>query len=145
MKENDILTFLMQGFIFDPTFCPKKDKLFCTEFIFRKGMPKTICDLVLYLQSEGLHFMNISWYDFIPVLKNAISNTVFYKAFWSLIFNFFFKRWNHEKDPYPKCGWISALHNRLLYDLGTCFADTGILVWHLFSLGLLKPSLLHLI
>ena len=78
MKENGILTFLMQGFIFDPTFCPKKDKLFCTEFIFRKGMPKTICDLVLYLQSEGLHFMNISWYDLIPVLKNAISNTVFY-------------------------------------------------------------------
>ena len=29
--------------------------------------------------------------------------------------------------------------------LGTCFSDTGILIWHLFSLGLLKPSLLHLI
>ena len=30
-------------------------------------------------------------------------------------------------------------------ELGTCFDDTGILVWHLFSLGLMKPSLLHLI
>ena len=30
-------------------------------------------------------------------------------------------------------------------DLGTCFVDTRILVWHLFPLGLLKPVLLHLI
>ena len=28
-------------------------------------------------------------------------------------------------------------------ELGTCFGNTGTLVWHLFSLGLLKPSLLH--
>ena len=30
-------------------------------------------------------------------------------------------------------------------DLGTCFVDIRILVWHLFPLGLLKPLLLHLI
>ena len=30
-------------------------------------------------------------------------------------------------------------------ELRTCFGDTGILVYHLFFLGLLKPSLLHLI
>ena len=30
-------------------------------------------------------------------------------------------------------------------ELVTSFGDTGTLVWHLFSLGLLKPSLLHLI
>ena len=29
--------------------------------------------------------------------------------------------------------------------LGTCFVDTGILVRHFFSLGRLKPLLLHLI
>ena len=29
--------------------------------------------------------------------------------------------------------------------LATCFGDTGILIWHLFSLGVLKPSLFHLI
>ena len=31
------------------------------------------------------------------------------------------------------------------HELGTCFGDTGILVWQLFFLGILKPSLLHLI
>ena len=29
--------------------------------------------------------------------------------------------------------------------LGTCYGDKGDLVWHLFSLVVLKPSLLHLI
>ena len=28
---------------------------------------------------------------------------------------------------------------------GTCFGNTEILAWHLFSLGILNPSLLHLI
>ena len=32
-----------------------------------------------------------------------------------------------------------------IQELGTCFGDRRILVWNLFSLGLLKPSLLHLI
>ena len=27
------------------------------------------------------------------------------------------------------------------HELGTYFGDTGILGWHIFSLGLLKPSL----
>ena len=30
-------------------------------------------------------------------------------------------------------------------ELGACFVDTGILVWNLFSIGLLKPSLLRII
>ena len=34
-------------------------------------------------------------------------------------------------------------HYTIVYthELGTYFGDTGILAWHLFSLGLLKPSL----
>ena len=32
-----------------------------------------------------------------------------------------------------------------LQKLGTCFVDTGVLVWRLLSLEILKPSLLHLI
>ena len=32
-----------------------------------------------------------------------------------------------------------------IQDLGTFFVNTVILVWHLFFLGLLKPSLIHLI
>ena len=65
-------------------------------------------------------------------------------ASWSLSFKFFFKRENHGEHPLSKCGWINALHNRLLYQgLGTCFGDARILVWYLFSIGILKPSLLH--
>ena len=40
---------------FEPYFWPKKDKLFCPVFVFRRGMSNAICDLVLYLQSEDLN------------------------------------------------------------------------------------------
>ena len=50
MKEYDVL-----GSILDHIFGPKKDKLFCPVFVFRRGMSNAICDLVLYLQSEGLN------------------------------------------------------------------------------------------
>ena len=70
------------------------------------------------------HFMIISRYSFIVVLKNGIGNKVFYSvasrklvyfskcdgsiyllwAFWSLTFNFFFKRGNYEEHPLSKCG-----------------------------------------
>ena len=58
IKEDDVLTFLRLGPIFDHIFGPKKDKLFCPVFVFCRGMSNAICDLVLYLQSENL---NISW------------------------------------------------------------------------------------
>ena len=58
IKEDDVLTFLILGPILDHIFGPKKDKLFCPVFVFRRGMSNAICDLVLHLQSEGL---NISW------------------------------------------------------------------------------------
>ena len=57
-KVADVLTSLMLGPILDNIFGPKKDKFFCPVFVFRRGMSNAICDLVLYLQSEGL---NISW------------------------------------------------------------------------------------
>ena len=55
MKEDDVLTFLILGSILDLSFGPKKDKLFCPVIVFRRGMSNAICDLVLYLQSEGLN------------------------------------------------------------------------------------------
>ena len=58
IKKDDVLTFLILGSILDNNFGPKKDKLFCPVFVFRRGMPNAICDVALYLQSEGL---NISW------------------------------------------------------------------------------------
>ena len=51
----DDLRFLMTRFILDHIFGPKKDKLFCTVFVFRRDMPNVISDLALYLQSEGLN------------------------------------------------------------------------------------------
>ena len=72
MKEYDVL-----GSILDHIFGPKKDKLFCPVFVFRRGMSNAICDLVLYLQSEVL---KISIYNSIPVLKDGIRNTVFYSV-----------------------------------------------------------------
>ena len=58
IKEGNVLTFLILGPILDHIFGPKKDKLFCPVFVFRRSMSNAICDLVLYLQSGGL---SISW------------------------------------------------------------------------------------
>ena len=55
IKEDDVLTFLILEFILDHIFGPKKDKLFCPVFVFRRGMSNAICDLVLYQQSKGLN------------------------------------------------------------------------------------------
>ena len=58
IKKDDFLIFLILEPIFDHIFDPEKGKLFCPVFVFRRGMYNGICDLALYLQSEGL---NISW------------------------------------------------------------------------------------
>ena len=57
-KRRRCSNILILGLILDHIFGPKKDKLFCPVFVFRRGMSNAICDLVLYLQSEGL---NVSW------------------------------------------------------------------------------------
>ena len=45
-----------------------------------------------------------------------------------------------------KCSLIRALHNSLLKaGVRKCFADTGILNWHFFSLGTWKALFLHLV
>ena len=63
-----------------------------------------------------------------------------------LSFKFFFKekimRNIHNQNVTELAHYIMVFYKQ---ELGTCFGDTGILVWHLFSLGLLKPSLLYLI
>ena len=43
------------GPILDHIFGPKKDKLFCPVFFFRRGMSNSICARLLYLQSVGLN------------------------------------------------------------------------------------------
>ena len=46
---------MILGPILDHIFGRKKDKLFCPVIVFRRGMSNAICNLVLYLQSEGLN------------------------------------------------------------------------------------------
>ena len=123
------LTFSVQGFTFDNSFGPKNDYLFCLVFVIRRLMPNTICDLVLYFKSEGLNIPWIYRCTSILALKSSIPNTVFYSvaswklfyfsklwsvdtisgvrqkrmylfwSFWSLIFNFYLIRRNHEEHP----------------------------------------------
>ena len=58
IKEDNVPTFLILKPILSHIFGPKKNKLFCPVFVLCRDMSNTICDLVLYLPSEGL---NISW------------------------------------------------------------------------------------
>ena len=93
IKEDDVLTFLILGPILDHIFDPKKDKLFCPVLVFCRGMPNAICDLVLYLQSEGL---NISWtYSGTTSFQNL--KTVFAIQYSTLSLNrsqFIFLKWD---------------------------------------------------
>ena len=54
IKKSDVLTFLILRTIFDHL-CPTRDRLLCSVFVFRRGKSSITCDLVLYLQSEGLN------------------------------------------------------------------------------------------
>ena len=49
MKKDIVLTLLILGFIFD-NIIP-----FLPVFVFHKSISNTICDIVLYLQSESLN------------------------------------------------------------------------------------------
>ena len=68
------------GFIFDDIFGPKKNDLFCSVFVFHRGMSIGILKYILYFKSEGL---NISWiplYNSILGLKDGFHNTMFYSV-----------------------------------------------------------------
>ena len=72
MKEVTALTFLILGFIFDHS-------IIGPVFSLRRVMSIAICDIVLYLQSEGLNILLI--YDGttpFQYLKTVIANTLFY-------------------------------------------------------------------
>ena len=86
----DDLRFLMTRFILDHIFGPKKDKLFCTVFVFRRDMPNVISDLALYLQSEGLN-TSLIYPRIIPLryLKTVFAFALFL-FFLGILFIFFF-------------------------------------------------------
>ena len=80
-RENDILTFLMLGPILDHIFGPKKDILLCPVFFFpQRYVQCRLWSCTIPAQWRLKHFINISWYNSIPVLKNGNRNTVFYFA-----------------------------------------------------------------
>ena len=49
IKEIRYSTIFYTSIYFDHIFGPKTGKLFCSVFVFRKGMSNATCDLVLYL------------------------------------------------------------------------------------------------
>ena len=55
MKEEVDKTLLILWTILDHIFGTKKDNFFALHLFSARGMSNTICDLVLYLQSEGLN------------------------------------------------------------------------------------------
>ena len=94
IKVENVLTFVILPFILDYSFGPKKDKLFCPVFVFCRGMPmssaKWICVASAKQRLKG--FINISWYNSIPVIKNGIHNVVLFSvANWKPLF---FPKWN---------------------------------------------------
>ena len=52
--EQKSRAFFILGSILDHIIDPKRDKLFWRVTVFPRGMSNAICDLVLYLKSEGL-------------------------------------------------------------------------------------------
>ena len=114
---------MILGPILDHLFGPKKDKLFCPVFAFRRGMSNAICDLVLYLQSEGL---NISWI-YPGTIPFQYLKTVFaiqYSTL-SLIENQF----------------IFLKLDRSIWDLGGKFRQKRIHFFELFEIWVLNSSL----
>ena len=53
MEEADVLIFLILEFIFDYSFSPREDKLFLLVFVFHRGVPNAIFNLVPYLKNKG--------------------------------------------------------------------------------------------
>ena len=94
IKVDNVRTFVILAFILDYSFGPKKDKIFCSIFVFCGGMPmssaKWICAVPAKRRLKG--FLNISWYNSIPVIKNGIHNAVLFSvANWKPLF---FSKWN---------------------------------------------------
>ena len=58
-------------------------------------------------------------------------------AFWSLSLNFFLKKEKTIRNIHNQTVAELAHYIKVFYtqELSTCFGNTGILVWHLFSLG----------
>ena len=101
---------------------PKKDKLFSSLFVFHRGMSNAICNLVLYLQNEGLnfsygicntifysavsqkpvYFSKVRWIDIYEISEVNLgkSEYIYFELFEVWFFKFFFNRVNHE-DEHP--------------------------------------------
>ena len=74
------------------------------------------------------------------------SRYIWFEFFEVWVFNFSLKeetiRNIHNQNVAELAHGIIVFYTQ---EVGTCFVDAGILVWHLFSLGRLKSSLSYLI
>ena len=87
----------------------------------------------------------MDWYEISEVKLNK-NKYICFELFEVLILIFSLKEETMRKIPNPKVAELA--HYIIVFNrqgTGTCFGNTEILAWHLFSLGILKPSLLHLI
>ena len=96
---------------------------------------------------KPVHFSKVRWIDDISELNLGKNEYICSELFKIQIVKFSLKEKTMRKLLHNQS--VSELAHCVMVfytqELGTCFGDTGILVWHLFSLGLLKPLLLHLI
>ena len=128
IKEDDVLTFLILGSIFDHAFVPKKDKFLPCICFSQRYAQCHLWSCAISTERRLKHFINISWNNSIPVTVFTIqystlslteSQFIFLKcnesiwdlrgklwqkrinlfwAFWSLSFKFFFKKGNYEEN-----------------------------------------------
>ena len=94
IKEDHVKTFLIIGPILDHIFSPKQDKLFlpCICFPQRYVQPH-LWSCAIDTEWRLKHFMNISWCNSIPVLKDGICNKVFYSVTYRKPVHFSKVRW----------------------------------------------------
>ena len=81
IKEDHVATFLIIGPILDHIFSSKQDKLYLPCICFpQRYVQRHLWSCAISTEWRLKHFMNISWYNSIPVLKDGIRNTVFYSV-----------------------------------------------------------------
>ena len=88
--------------------------LWCNSILVLK---KSICNTDSTLSLVGSQFIFLKCNGLIWDLRGKFRQKQIrlFRAFWSLSFRFFSKSGNHKENLWSKWGWISTLHNSLLY------------------------------
>ena len=106
----------------DHIFGLKKDKFFCRVCFPQSYVQCHLSSCTIYGERRLKHFMNIFWYNSIPVLRNGIRNTVFYSVT------------NRKPVIFLKC-------DGSIWDLGGKFRVKRYICFELFEVWVLNFSL----